>query len=64
MKDVCYSGVLYFPTHALVVTGQALTISIETVTDTSPKTVVWYKDDVQLDPADSAYTITKVCTKG
>ena len=53
-------GVLYFPTHALVVTGQALTISIQTVTDTTAKSVAWYLNDVELNPSESAYTITTV----
>jgi hypothetical protein len=64
MKNVCDSGTLYFPTHALVVTGQALTISIETVTDAATKSVQWYKNDVALDPTNSAYTVTNVCTTG
>ena len=54
-------GVLYFPTHALVANGQALTISIVTATETSAKSVAWYKDDLEMIPnANAAYTITTV----
>ena len=54
------SGILYFPTHALVVTGKALTISVQTFTDTAHTSVAWYKDGVFMNPTDSDYTITTV----
>ncbi|KAL5252519.1 hypothetical protein ACHWQZ_G015335 [Mnemiopsis leidyi] len=64
--DIIYStatsinvaGILYFPTHALVVTGQALTISIQTITDTAHTSIAWYKDNTIMVPSEADYTIT------
>lgn len=51
---------LSFPAHTLVVAGQAITLSIKTITETSLTTLGWYKNNVLINPSLDSYNIETV----